>query len=102
MGTITEELKRLALDYASNMQRGITEIDRKLAQIEQEKLELNAERDKAHAALERAADFPVKGGRDYPCPICWVDGITSFLRPAASDTRKDAFRCPTCHFEDAF
>ncbi|THD72479.1 MAG: hypothetical protein E7813_04230 [Bradyrhizobium sp.] len=102
MASILEKLKQLALDYASNRQREIADIDKKLAQIEQEKLNLSAEREKAHATTERATNFPIEGGTDYPCPICWADGITSFLRPVSSPDSRDMFRCNKCHFEDAF
>ncbi len=103
MPSIIDEMKRIAQEIAENAHEKMVRFDKQLEDIEQSKTEINAERQKARGALKRAADFPVKRGADYLCPLCWVDdGVIATLRPVPSDTRQDIFRCNTCHFETTF
>ena len=103
MANIFDEMKREAQQYAEQRNTTIANLDKKLAEIDQQKLEIEAERQKARSALKRAANFPVKSGADYLCYLCWVDDdVTSTLRPVPSNDRTDLFRCNRCHFETAF
>ena len=103
MPAIAEVMKQKAQEIADYAHEKIARFDKQLADIEQEKTKLNAERHKAQGSLQRAADFRVKSGADYLCPLCWLDdGITSRLRPAPSTDRHDIFRCNTCNFEMSF
>jgi hypothetical protein len=103
MASIIDEMKRWARDYAQHAHTKIARLDNELADIEKKKSQINAERDKARGALKRAADFPVKRGADYLCPLCWVDDdVASTLRSVGSPDNRDIFRCNRCHFEGAF
>jgi hypothetical protein len=103
MASIVDELRNKAQEFAEHTHTQITHFDKQLAEIEKQKAAIEADRVKARSALKRAADFPVKRGADYLCPLCWVDdGVTSTLRPVPSTDRHDIFRCNTCHFEAVF
>ena len=103
MVSIVEEMKRKAQEIAAHVHAKISSLDSQLADIEKQKAAIEAERQKAGSALKRAADFPVKSGADYLCPVCWVDdGVTATLRPVPSSDRHDIFRCNRCHFETVF
>jgi hypothetical protein len=103
MPTITDHMKRAAREYAEQANAKIADLDRQLADIEDKKLKINAERTAARGALQRAADFPAMRGDDYLCPLCWTDdNVISTLRPVPSDTRQDMFRCNKCYFETVF
>lgn len=100
MTKIGDKLLETASEVAEYAQTQISQIDEKLAQIEHQKIELEAERTKIRGALQRAADFPVTRGADYLCPLCWVDEAKeSTLRPVPSGNRDDIFRCNSCHYE---
>jgi hypothetical protein len=100
MATVTEELKRQAMEIAQQAVGKIPRLDAQLAEIWKKKAALEEEREKARGSLKRAADFPLKFGADYFCPVCWVnDDHTSTLRPVPSNDRRDIFRCNACHFE---
>ena len=91
---------KIAQDAATDAQSHVSDIERKLAEIEQEKLKLEAQRALARSALQRAANYPVTRGADYLCPLCWVDDSReSTLRPVPSSDRNDIFRCNGCHYE---
>jgi seryl-tRNA synthetase len=82
MPSIVEHMKQRAAEYANHLQATISNLDQQLADIEKQKAQVQAERHKASLALKRAADFPVKRGADYLCPICWVDdGRESRAKP---------------------
>jgi hypothetical protein len=103
MLSIAEVMKEKAMEIAEYAHEQIAGFDLQLALIEEEKAKINAEREQARGALKRAADFPVKSGADYLCPMCWVDdGVSSTLRPVPSPDRNDIFRCNKCHFEAVF
>jgi hypothetical protein len=103
MASIFDEMKRKAQEIAEHAYGKIAQLDDQLADIEKQKAAIDAERENARGALKRAADFPVKRGADYLCPLCWVDNaVTSTLRPVGSPDSRDIFRCNICHFEDAF
>jgi hypothetical protein len=85
MTSIIVEMKRKAQEIAEQAHAKIAHLDNQLADIEKQKAAIEVERHKARSALKRAADFPVKSGDDYLCPLCWVDdGVTSSLRPVPS------------------
>ena len=103
MASIFDEMKQRALGIAEHLHAQISNLDKQLADIEKEKAKIEAERQKARGALKRAADFPVKLGADYICPVCWVDDNNpSTMRPVPSADRHDIFRCNRCQFEASF
>jgi hypothetical protein len=103
MTSIIEVMKQTAQEIAEHAHTKIASLDNQLADTEKQKAAIDAERQKAHGALKRAADFPVNRGADHLCPLCWVsDGVTSTLLPAPSPNRQDIFRCNICHFETVF
>jgi hypothetical protein len=103
MPSITDEMRHKAQEFAEHEHAKIVHLDKHLADIQKQKAEIEAEREKARGALKRAADFPVKSGADYLCPLCWVDdSVSSTLRPVSSTDRHDIFRCNKCHFEAVF
>ena len=75
MANIFDEMKREAQQYAEQRNTTIANLDKKLAEIEQQKLEMEAERQKARSSLERAENFPVKSGAD------WVTNIDVCINP---------------------
>ena len=93
-------LRKAANKAAENAHAKITEFDRQIAEIDNKKLEMHTKSAMARGSLNRAANFPVKNGADYLCPLCWVDeGKMSPLRPVPSQDRHDIFRCGLCRYE---
>jgi DNA repair exonuclease SbcCD ATPase subunit len=76
---------------ASYLQREILNLE---AQTAQKKAALHA----ASLAHERLANYEPILGRDFQCPICWIEHETrSALRPMYGGTRDlDLWRCGTC------
>jgi hypothetical protein len=103
MASIFNEMKQRALEIAEHLDAQISNFDKQLVDIEKQKAKIEADRQKARGALKRAADFPVKIGADYICPLCWVDESNpSIMRPVPSSDRHDIFRCNRCQFEASF
>jgi hypothetical protein len=100
MATAADNLKKAAQDAADHTQGLISALDAKLAAIEREKAELDANRLTLRGALQRAADYPVTSGADYLCPICWVeDGKSAVMKPMHIQTADDIFQCRVCHYQ---
>ncbi|QWG10836.1 hypothetical protein KMZ29_13650 [Bradyrhizobium sediminis] len=100
MSTVGNHLAKAAEDAANSAQERIASFDRQLADIEKKKADIEANRAALRGSLQRLANFPVKSGANYLCPLCWVDeGKMSPLAPVASDNRDDIFRCRMCHYE---
>lgn len=98
--SIADELRKTAQEIADHANSRISELDRKIADIEQQKKKIEADRVKARDTLKRLANYPVLLGSDYQCPLCWVgEGKMSPLRPVPSHDRNDIFQCTLCQFE---
>ena len=103
MTGIFDCLRNAANRAASYATATLADIDRQMAEIEQKKQEIEADRLAARNALKRAANYPVKSGVDFLCPLCWVNGgKTSLLRGVRSQYKRDIFRCSLCHYEVTF
>jgi hypothetical protein len=103
LASIFDSMREVAQQIAEGAQANIVRLDQRLADIEKQKAEIEAQIQDARGALKRAADFPVKLGADYLCPVCWTDdAVTSTLRNVPSPDRRDIYRCNICHFETAF
>jgi hypothetical protein len=68
MATIADHMRRAAKEFANDTHVKIANLDKKLAEIQQQKKKIEDARNKASGALERAARFPVKAGAGYSCP----------------------------------
>lgn len=99
MATFRDHLINAAKAIADQSTARISAFDQKIAEIEKQKAEAEAERHKARNALKRLAEFPVQVGPDFLCPVCWMEYRTSKLSPVGSDTREDIFRCHKCHWD---
>lgn len=99
MATFRDHLNNAAKEIAERSISSISDLERKMADIEKQKLEAEAARHKARNALQRLAEFPVQAGPDFLCPVCWMDYRISKLSPVGSDTSEDIFRCHECHWE---
>jgi hypothetical protein len=70
---IFDHLRKAANEIAQQAAARISNLDRQIAEIEEQKKKIETDRTKARGSLQRAANFPVKNGADYLCPSCWVD-----------------------------
>lgn len=103
MPNIFDHLRQAAKVAASCATSTIPELDRQIAEMEEQKEKIEVKRLVAHDALERATNYPVKRGADYLCPLCWVsEGKMSPLRSVPGRGRDGIFGCGKCHYEDAF
>ena len=102
--SIGGELKECAHHFAQEAQSRLAQIEREIAEIDERKAQLTAQRDLIRSASERAFDFEPMLGSDFQCPRCWIESETrSFLRPVRSEKpREDIFRCNRCEFEYSF
>jgi len=92
------ELKALANEMAAHEQAKLSQIEKRLTELEDEKAALEARRDLASTARERALNFQPVLGADYQCPACWVVGEErAALGPISGEPHKDFFRCSRCH-----
>ena len=98
---IADELKQEADHIARLLHGCVPEIEQKIAEIDERKAELVAERDAMNRAPERALNFQPASGPDYICPRCWVqDETRATLRPAlAPEQGRARLRCDACGFE---
>jgi aspartate/methionine/tyrosine aminotransferase len=97
---IFDHLRKAANEIAQQAAARISNLDRQIAEIEEQKKKIETDRTKARGSLQRAANFPVKNGADYLCPSCWVDeGKMTPLNPIPSQTSDDIFICPLCSYE---
>jgi uncharacterized small protein (DUF1192 family)/DNA-directed RNA polymerase subunit RPC12/RpoP len=97
---VFEQLKQAAIEIADRLEARVSQLDREIAGLEQERAKKQAERDLASRAPQRLANFPVQVGSDYLCPRCWIEeGKRSPIAPIPSETRDDIFRCPLCSYE---
>ena len=103
MAGIFEKLRQAADDAADHLVSTISDLDRQIAEFNERKKKVEAQRVQAGNARKAAADYPVNMGADYLCPVCWVSSnITSPLEPVPSQDRNDIFRCNLCHYENTF
>jgi len=97
------ELKALANQMAAREQAKLSQIEKRLTELEEEKASLEARRDLASTAHERALNFQPVLGADYQCPSCWIVGKgAASLRPIDGKPGKDLFRCGRCDEEFSF
>ncbi len=99
--SIGGEIRQVAQDLARNAQSHLSEIEREIAEIEERKTALMAQREFSRGAEERLFRFQPQIGGDFQCPRCWVDHEKrSVLTPIGGGTqREDFWRCHTCGFE---
>ncbi len=102
MASFASQLTEIANEIAFSYQGRSAQIERELAEIETQKLKLQAESHAAHLAHERLGRFvPIIGG-NLQCPRCWADDKTAILYGTAHGTGHiDTFRCRTCDSEFA-
>src|SRR5215211_3699782 len=89
----------------------VAQIQQKTAYFEQQfengelsKADLDAQKQDAQFAQNRALNFAIRIGPDYQCPRCWiVNEIQSSLSPvpAAPGAQEDLLRCSRCNLEIA-
>jgi phage-related minor tail protein len=88
MAAIFKKLRQAGNDAADHLVSTISDLDRQIAELNERKKKVEAERVQAGNALKAAADYPVNMGADYLCPICWVsNNIMSTLQPIPSPDR---------------
>jgi aspartate/methionine/tyrosine aminotransferase len=98
--SIFDHLRKAANEIAQQAAARISNLDRQIAEIDEQKKKIETDRTKARGSLQRAANFPVKSGANYLCPSCWVDeGKMTPLNPIPSQTSDDIFICPLCSYE---
>lgn len=103
MPDIFDHLRQAAKVAASYATSTLPELDRQIAEVEEQKKKIEAKLLAVRDSLKRAENYPVKHGADYLCPLCWVsDGKMSPLRSVHSQDRNDVFQCGKCPYEDAF
>jgi len=92
------ELKALANQMSAREQAKLSQIEKRLTELEEEKALLEARRDLASTANQRALNFQPVLGSDYQCPACWiVDKERAALGPISGEPHKDFFRCSRCN-----
>ncbi len=101
--SIPEHLRKAAHEAAQNASSRIADLNRQILEIEGQMRTLKNEHIKARSALRRAANFPVKLGGHYFCPLCWVNSAKmSPLRPIPNGAKDDIFQCRLCRYEEVF
>ncbi len=101
MTGIFEKLRQAANDAADHLISTISDLDRQIAELNERKKKVEAQRMQASHALKAVVNYPINLSGDYLCPICWVsNNRISPLQPIISYDRTDIFRCNLCHYED--
>jgi hypothetical protein len=96
-----EQLIEIATELAMDVKGEVATLQRRLAELENRKLEIEARLDAAKYALQRLSSFVSVRGTEFQCPRCWIlnEAIAS-LRPIDGETKdQDSFRCIVCESE---
>jgi len=94
------EFMAIAHDIAGQLDGRDSALQRELADVENLKAEIEAERNLLRGVAERLNTYQAKVGIDYFCPRCWIeDADESRMRPIASTGREDSFRCESCSWD---
>jgi hypothetical protein len=96
-----EQLIEIATELAMDVKGEAATLQRRLAELENRKLEIEARLDAAKYALQRLSSFVSVRGTEFQCPRCWIlnEAIAS-LRPIDGETKdQDSFRCIVCESE---
>jgi hypothetical protein len=96
-----EQLIEIATELAVDVKGEVATLQRRLAELENRKLEIEARLDAAKYALQRLSSFVSVRGTEFQCPRCWIlnEAIAS-LRPIDGETKdQDSFRCIVCESE---
>src|SRR4029078_2604719 len=90
-----------AAEKLSAMAKGrISDLDRKISELAQEKARLVDKRDSARTSVERGESYRAVHGLKYLCPYCWViHGQMSPLVYLLSPTNAETYRCNSCQSE---
>ena len=94
------KLKEAAEKLAAMAKTRISDLDREISELAQEKARLVDKRDSARISVERAANYRAVHGLKYLCPYCWVirDQISPLVH-ILSPTNTETFRCDSCQSE---
>jgi hypothetical protein len=96
-----EQLIEIATELAMDVKGEVATLQRRLAELENRKLEIEARLDAAKYALQRLSSVVSVRGTEFQCPRCWIlnEAIAS-LRPIDGETKdQDSFRCIVCESE---
>jgi len=94
------EFMAIARDIAGQLHGRDSILQRELADVENLKAEIEAERNLLRGVAERLNTYQAKIGIDYLCPRCWIeDADQSRLQPIPSTGHEDSFRCESCSWD---
>ena len=94
------KLKEAAENLAAMAKTRISDLDRKISELAQEKARLVDKRDSARTSVERGANYRAVNGLKYQCPYCWVmRAQMSPLMHILSPTNAETYRCDSCQSE---
>ncbi len=99
--SIAGELKQIASELAQGAQARMADLQRQLTDVETRKAQIEADLKAARLSPERVFNFQPQIGGDFQCPRCWIQNETkAVLAPIGGGTKtEDFFRCRTCGFE---
>ena len=94
------KLKEAAEKLSAMAKARISDSDREISELVQEKARLVDKRDSARTSVERCESYRAVHGLKYLCPYCWViHGQTSALVYLLSPTNAETYRCDACQSE---
>jgi len=94
------KLKEAAEKLSAMAKARISDSDREISELVQEKARLVDKRDSARTSVERCESYRAVHGLKYLCPYCWViHGQTSALVYLLSPTNAETYRCNSCQSE---
>ena len=94
------KLKEAAENLAAMATTRISDLDRKISELAQEKARLVDKRDSARTSVERGESYRTVHGLKYLCPYCWIiHGQMSPLVYLLSPTNAETYRCDACQSE---
>ena len=94
------KLKEAAEKLSAMAKARISDLDREISELVQEKARLVDKRDSARTSVERCESYRAVHGLKYLCPYCWViHGQTSALVYLLSPTNAETYRCDACQSE---
>jgi hypothetical protein len=87
-----EQLIEIATELAMDVKGEAATLQRRLAELENRKLEMEARLDAAKFALQRLSSFVSVRGNDLQCPRCWIlNEAPANLQPIDGGTKDQAF-----------
>jgi hypothetical protein len=97
------ELKAIAHQMAAREQAKISQLEKRLATIEDEKALIEVQLQLARTSRQRAHDFQPVLGADYQCPTCFIKGKgLGALGTIVGKSFEVRFRCSRCDEEFSF